>query len=158
MEEARPIYDDRRNSPEESFTGELVDIPGARESRTRWRIDLIAEMPTPRRGIASRARFSRRTGGNVRNLPHIHTYIYIYIGLCRNEYVDDNARCTRGGGGTRVRRKQLNLVLSSLFLFRGILASSPLPPLFFLFPLLLSLGPCQPSLISTATYIPFPVR
>ena len=79
MEEARPIYDDRRNSPEESFTGELVDIPGARESRTRWRIDLIAEMPTPRRGIASRARFSRRTGGNVRNLPHIYIYIYIYI-------------------------------------------------------------------------------
>lgn len=76
MEEARPIYDDRRNSPEESFTGELVDIPGARESRTRWRIDLIAEMPTPRRGIASRARFSRRTGGNVRNL-HIHIHIYI---------------------------------------------------------------------------------
>lgn len=104
-------------------------------------------MPTPRGGNHLSLRDSLASTREETYLRNLRVYMCVCVCVCtywavhEGIYADDNARCTRGGG-TRVRRKQLNLVLSSLsFSFAGYSRRRTLPPLFFLF---LPLPPRRP--------------
>lgn len=142
-------YGGRRCWPSMRLRSSLVVVVGR-----RGRVPIVAI------GIADSA-VSVLSFTNGRR--YIRTYVHPWSNVHGREGTTTST--TRGTRGTRVRRKQLNLVLLSLSL--ALLAvlvrvASSFPSLFLFlrsYPRLVSSSPAwQRSLISTATYIPFPVR